>query len=340
MNRLCAAFLALGLAAAAQASPPESEPAPYAGRPEVRAFIRQMVKRHAFDARELQQLFARARREQAVLDAIQPTASEADQSWELYRGIFVNPKRIGAGLEFWARYGDVLARAQRVYGVPEEFIVAIIGVETFYGRHTGRWRVVDALATLAFDYPPRAEFFRQELANYLLYARKSGIDVFSVKGSYAGAIGIPQFMPGSYLKYAVDFDGDGVADLSNSAADAIGSVANFLKQHGWQSGEAVQYEARISGSGFRAFLDGGLQPRHRLAELAKAGVVPVGWSGQPRDDARAVLVELESPDAQSEYRLGLQNFYVITRYNNSLFYACAVSDLAAALRAAHDGRSP
>ncbi len=338
MKRLCAAFLALGLAAAAQASP--SEPAPYAGRPEVRAFIRQMVKQHAFDARELRQLFARAKREQAVLDAIQPAASKADQSWEIYRGIFVNPKRISAGIEFWSRYGDVLTRARRVYGVPEEYIVAIIGVETYYGRHTGRWRVVDALATLAFDYPPRADFFRRELANYLLFVRKAGIDVFSVKGSYAGAIGIPQFMPGSYLRYAVDFDGDGVADLSHSAVDAIGSVANYLKQHGWRSGEAVEYEARISGDGFRSFLDGGLRPRHRLAELARAGVVPVASTGQPGDDTRAVLVELESPDAQSEYRLGLQNFYVITRYNNSSFYASAVTDLANALRAAHDARAP
>ena len=338
MRRLCAALIALCLATPAGSAPLER--APYAGRPEVRAFIRQMVQRHAFDARELRKVFARAKREQAVLDAIRPASSEADQSWEIYRSIFVNPKRIGAGLEFWSRYEDVLARAQRVYGVPAEYIVAIIGVETFYGRHTGRWRVVDALATLAFDYPPRAEFFRRELANYLLYARTAGIDVFSVKGSYAGAIGIPQFTPGSYLKYAVDFDGDGVTDLSNSAADAIGSVANYLKQHGWQSGEPVQYEACISGNEFRSFLDGGLQPRHRLAELAKAGVVPVVSVERPGKDTRAVLLELESPDAQSEYRLGLQNFYVITRYNKSAFYASAVTDLANALRAARDGRSP
>lgn len=338
MTRLLAALLALCLAGAARASPPEATP--YPARPEVKAFIRQMAKRHAFDARELRQLFARARREQAVLDAIRPAASEVEQSWELYRGIFVNPKRIGAGLEFWSRHEDALARARQVYGVPEQYIVAIIGVETFYGRHTGRWRVLDALATLAFDYPPRAEFFRRQLADYLLFARKAGIDVLSLKGSYAGAIGIPQFMPGSYLRYAVDFDGDGVADLSNSAADAIGSVANFLKQHGWQSGAAVQFEARVSGSGFRSFLDGGLRPRHRLAELAEAGVVPAGPAAQPDADTRAVLVRLESPDAQSEYRLGLHNFYVITRYNNSSFYASAVTDLANALRAAREGRAP
>jgi len=338
MKRLCAALLALGLAAAAHATQPE--PAPFVGRPEVRAFIQQMVKRHAFDAQELQELFSRAKREQAVLDAIRPTPSDADQSWELYRSIFVNRKRIRAGLEFWGRYGDVLARAHRTYGVPEEYIVAIIGVETFYGRHTGRWRVVDALATLAFDYPPRARFFRGELANYLLYARDAGIDVFSVRGSYAGAIGIPQFMPGSYLRYAVDFDGDGVTDLSGSAADAIGSVANYLKQHGWKSGEAVLYDVRINGSGFRSFLDGGLRPKHPLAELAKAGIVPQGPAGHPGGDTRAVLVELDTPDAPSEFRLGLHNFYVITRYNNSSFYASAVAGLAQVLRAARTQSSP
>ena len=331
MKRICAALVAFGLAAAAHAT--QAEPA-FADRPEVRAFIQQMVKRHAFDAQELQELFSRAKREQAVLDAIRPTPSDVDQSWELYRSIFVNEKRIRAGLEFWARYSDVLARAHRIYGVPEEYIVAIIGVETFYGRHKGRWRVVDALATLAFDYPPRARFFRGELANYLLYARDAGIDVFSVRGSYAGAIGIPQFMPGSYLKYAVDFDGDGVTDLSGSAADAIGSVANYLKQHGWQADGAVLFDVRISGSAFRSYLDGGLRPKHALAELAKAGIVPEDPAQNAGGDTRAVLVELDTPDAPSQFRLGLHNFYVITRYNNSSFYASAVADLAKALRAA------
>ena len=336
MNRICTALIALALAVAAQAAP--SGAAPFAGRPEVRAFIHQMEKRHAFDARQLQRLFAHAKREQAVLDAIQPSSSEADQSWEVYRSIFVNPKRISAGLEFWSRHSEALARAHRIYGVPEEYVVAIIGVETFYGRHTGRWRVVDALATLAFDYPTRAAFFRRELANYLLYARDAGIDAFSVKGSYAGAIGIPQFMPGSYLKYAVDFDGDGVTDLSGSAEDAIGSVANYLKQHGWQSGAAVQYDAHVDGNGFRSFLYGGSRPRHPLAQLAKAGIVPEDPSQPPAGDTRAALVELETPDAPSQFRLALHNFYVITRYNNSAFYASAVSDLAKALRAARDRR--
>jgi membrane-bound lytic murein transglycosylase B len=335
MRRICAALIVLCIAVVAQAAPPGA--ASFAGRPEVKAFIAQMVKRYKFDAGELRQMFAQARPEQAVLEAIRPSSSKVDQSWELYRSIFVNPKRINAGLEFWNRHSAALARARRIYGVPEEYIVAIIGVETFYGRHTGRWRVVDALSTLAFDYPPRAAFFRRELTNYLLYAREAGIDALSVKGSYAGAIGIPQFMPGSYLKYAVDFDGDGIADLNGSAEDAIGSVANYLKQHGWQSGEAVQFDAHVDGNGFRSFLDGGSRPRHRLAQLAKAGIVPEDPAQPPAGDTRAALVELETPDAPSQFRLALHNFYVITRYNNSSFYASAVSDLAKALRAARAG---
>jgi membrane-bound lytic murein transglycosylase B len=327
MRRICATLIALCVAVGAQAAPPGA--ASFAGRPEVRAFINQMVKRYNFDAGALRQMFAQARPEQAVLDAIRPSSSEVEQSWELYRSIFVNPKRINAGLEFWNLHSAALARARRIYGVPEEYIVAIIGVETYYGRHTGRWRVVDALSTLAFDYPPRAAFFRRELTNYLLYARDAGIDALSVKGSYAGAIGIPQFMPGSY--------GDGVADLSGSAEDAIGSVANYLKQHGWQSGEAVQFDARVDGNGYRSFLDGGFRPRHRLAQLAKAGIVPEDPAQPPAGDTRAALVELETPDAPSQYRLALHNFYVITRYNNSSFYASAVSDLAKALRTARAG---
>ena len=163
-----------------------------------------------------------------------------------------------------------LERAEREYGVPPEYIVAIIGVETFYGRNTGRWRVIDALTTLAFDYPPRAEFFRNELEQYLLLARDAGIDVFSVRGSYAGAIGIPQFMPGSTRRYAVDFDGNGAIDLRRSPADAIGSVANFLKQHGWQRGARRCCSRRASsGEAWRAYADGTSSRSTRMADAAR-----------------------------------------------------------------------
>jgi membrane-bound lytic murein transglycosylase B len=312
-------------------------PAPassYVERPEVRAFVRAMVERHDFQKAQLLRLFAKAQRQDAILQAIGPAAPEKAPSWENYRSIFLSEHRIEAGLAFWMRHQEALDRARQLYGVPEEYVVAILGVETFYGRHTGRWRVLDALTTLAFDYPRRADFFRGELEKYLLLARHTHADALTVKGSYAGAIGIPQFMPSTYLRYAVDFDGDGVADLRDSAVDAIGSVANFLHAHGWGSGEAVQLRAIVDGEGYRSYADAGLQPRYALAELARAGIVPV--SSPPPGDPLAALVELGSPDAPSEFRIGLRNFYVLTRYNRSSFYASAVADLAEALRAARN----
>ena len=216
------AALLLALLAATGA---HAQPTPYAARPEVRAFVREMVERHGFVERELAYLFSRARRDPAVLRAIVAPKDTRARSWREYRSRFVSEARIGDGVEFWQRHSEALARAAGEHGVPEEIVVAIIGIETVYGRQMGGHRVIDALATLAFDHPPRAEFFRAELEQYLLYARDAEIDVFSVKGSYAGAIGIPQFMPGSYLRYAVDFDGDGATDLRASPADAIGSVA-------------------------------------------------------------------------------------------------------------------
>jgi membrane-bound lytic murein transglycosylase B len=285
-------------------------------------------------------VFSRTRREDAVLEAMRAQPKQAD-SWEAYRQLFVNERHVRAGLEFWRQHRAALARAHRLYGVPEEIIVAIIGVETFYGRNTGRWRVIDALATLAFDYPPRAPFFRGELENYLLFVRDLGLDVFSVKGSYAGAIGIPQFMPGSYLRYAVDFDGDDRIDLRANAADAVGSVANFLMRHGWKRGEPVQRAVRVSGNGHEALVAGSVQPRLTLEELRRGGVE---LQGKPLpDDTRAVLLRLETPDRPTDFRVGLHNFYVLTRYNRSVFYALSVADLAQQMRAtrsAQDGRSP
>jgi len=323
-----ALFALLALAAAsAQAQEPT-----FAERPEVQTFIRELVARHDFDAGELQTVFTRARREDGVLTAMRTQPELLSRSWQTYRATFVNERLVKNGTAFWQENRRALGRARGAYGVPEEIIVAIIGVETFYGRNTGRWRVIDALATLAFDYPPRSGYFRGELENFLLFARDLNFDVFDVKGSYAGAIGIPQFMPTSYLRYAVDFNGDGVADLRGNAADAIGSVGNFLKQHGWRPGEPVQRTARVSGEAFRDYADGNPLPRHTLEELKQAGVAPRG-APLPAD-ARAALLELNSPERPAEYRLGLQNLYVLTRYNRSLFYALTVADLADALRAA------
>jgi len=325
-----AGWCALLFTGAALAAGPSQTP--YGQRPDVRAFVQEMVRRHSFVEQELTFAFSRARRIAEVLKAVAPPAAERPRSWAAYRATFVSDRHVDAGLDFWRLHRAALARAAAEYGIPQEVIVAIVGIETFYGRNTGRWRVIDALTTLAFDYPPRADFFRAELENYLLYARQTGTDVFSVRGSYAGAIGIPQFMPGSYLKFAVDFDGDGSVDLRASPVDAIGSVANFLKEHGWRPGEPLLLAAEVRGEAYRAYADGAVLPRHTLAELAKAGIT--ARESAPAESLRAALIELETPGQPSEYRLGFENFYVLTRYNRSSFYAAAVVDLALALRAA------
>ena len=315
--------LILGLAAAQVLAKATN----YAEREEVQDFIRELAVRHGFTEQELRHVFSRVRRAEPVLEAIKPQPPRA-RSWEEYRANFLNEKRIAAGAEFWKKHRRALERAEQRYGVPAEYIVAIIGIETFYGRNTGRWRVVDALTTLAFDYPPRAPFFRGELEQYLLLAREQGKDAFALRGSYAGAIGIPQFMPGSTRRYAVDFDNNGAIDLRRSPVDAIGSVANFLKEHGWLNGGEVLREARVGGDAWRPLADGSVDPKHAAADLRAAGVE---FEGMP-EGVRAVLVELETPDKPSEYRIGLHNFWVLTRYNRSAFYASAVHDLAQAVK--------
>jgi membrane-bound lytic murein transglycosylase B len=306
--------------------------ASYTERPEVQEFVRLLAKRHGFAKGELEKVFAQAQRIEPILEAISRPAEKV-RSWEDYRALLVSERRIAEGVEFWKKNRRSLERAERRYGVPPEYIVAIIGVETFYGRNTGGWRVVDALTTLAFDYPPRAGFFKSELEQYLLLARDAGMDVFSVRGSYAGAIGIPQFMPSSTRRYAVDFDGNGRVDLLKSRADAIGSVGNFLRTHGWQRDADVAVTARVEGDAWREYLGSIGEPRHPLSTLRQAGVdfdspVPAG--------ALASVVELPNQERPSEYRVALRNFYVITRYNRSALYAAAVNDLAQALRRAYD----
>ncbi len=288
MRALLAGMVPIALALAFTA--PALAQSPYGERAEVKTFIGELVARHGFVEGELNALFARVYRVDPVLQAIVAPAEIA--RWPDYRAIFVNSRRIEGGLAFWKTHDSFLERAEREYGVPAQIIVAIIGVETNYGRNPGRWRVVEALATLAFDYPPRASFFRAELENYLLLARDAGLDVFSVRGSYAGAIGIPQFMPGSLRRYAVDFDGDGAIDLSRNTADAIGSVANYLKQHGWRTGEAVQRK-----------------------------------EGSPDEAAGDRTINLGT-----ERRIGLANFQVLMRYNRSPLYAAAVADLSEELK--------
>ncbi len=322
MNRI-AVFLLGFLAAPVLASS-------YADRPEVEAFARDLMQRHGFVERELKLVFSKAQRLEPVLEAISRPA-ERVRPWEDYRAALLTERRIAEGVAFWKRHRGTLGRAQARFGVAPEYVVAIIGVETYYGKNTGSWRVVDALATLAFDYPPRARFFRSELEQYLLLAREAGVDVFSMRGSYAGAIGIPQFMPSSLRRYAVDFDRSGAIDLQRSTADAVGSVGNFLKAHGWQRDADAAVEARVSGDAWRAFADGSIEPRHSLGALRQAGVE----FDSPRPaGATAALVELPSARAGA-YRVVLRNFYVLTRYNRSNLYAAAVTDLAGELRKAY-----
>jgi len=320
--RVLLAALAVSAATLAAAQP--AAPRPYGERGDVQAFIGELSQRHGFAEGELKRVFSRVYRIDPVLGLMAPAERPA---WEDYRALFLNEARIAGGVAFWKANRRALERAEREYGVPAQYIVAIIGIETYYGKNMGRWRVIDALATLAFDYPSRAPFFRSELEQYLLLAREKGYDVFELRGSYAGAIGIPQFMPGSLRRYAVDFDGDGAIDLRRSVADAVGSVGSFLKQHGWRAGEPVIHRVKNLPEAARSLADGSVAPKDRLAELLAAGVElePAPAS----TEALGILVALGK-----EHRVGLQNFWVITRYNRSAFYATAVCDLADALAAA------
>jgi membrane-bound lytic murein transglycosylase B len=303
-------------------------PASYAKRDDVRQFIETMVERHGFKKRQLESMFAKVQAQPTVLRSM-ALAPESGRSWQSYRAMFVNPQRIEAGVRFWNRYGQQLERASAEFGVPEEIIMGIMGVETTYGRNMGNYRVIDTLTTLAFDSPTRGEFFRGQLESYLLFTRESKIDVFKMKGSYAGAIGIPQFMPGSYRQFAVDYDGDGRANLAESPADAIGSVGNFLRAHGWERGQAVAVRAEVTGDNWRALADAGQKPQFRAAELEVLGVKPME---KLDDSALYSLIELETSGQPSEFWLGSQNFYVLTRYNRASFYAIAVIELGRALK--------
>lgn len=296
---------------------------------ELQAFIDEMSAEHQFDPAELRALFQQAELSKDIL-ALMSRPAEG-MPWHRYRPIFLTEERIEAGRAFWAEHAETLERAAERYGVPPEVIVAVIGVETYYGRITGGHRVIDALATLAFDYPRRAKFFRGELEAFLILARQQGVDPLSLSGSYAGAMGLPQFMPSSYRAYAVDFDQDNQADIWNNPADAIGSVANYLARHGWERSAPLVSAARVQDQRHRALLDKGLKTSTRAAELEGFGVSPAA----PLEPATEVgLIELEAAPDRAEHWLGLKNFYVITRYNRSPLYAMAVHQLAEAIRAA------
>lgn len=293
-------------------------------QPEVETFIDTMVEEHDFGREELRDTLGAAEFKQSILDAISSPA-EKTKSWAEYREIFITPERIEAGAEFWADNEDALRQVSESTGVPMEMLVGIIGVETYFGRITGSFRVLDALSTLAFSYPPRAKFFRRELEEYLLLAREEGMQATDATGSYAGAMGRPQFMPSSFRAYAVDATGDGKRDIWNDWTDVAGSIANYFLEHGWKSGEDVVARASLGGSWQGPVPEprNTLEPSETVASLSRKGAMFV--TDLP-GDSKGELLTYKGADGL-EHWVGFHNFFVITRYNRNVMYALAVHQL-------------
>lgn len=301
--------------------------ADYSQHPEALSFINEMVNDHGFKREQLVHWLRKAERKDSILAAIARPA-EKTKTWKEYRPIFIVPMRVDNGIKFWNENRAALARVERELGVPAEYVVAIIGIETNYGRNTGSHRVIDALSTLAFDYPPRSPFFRKELVNYFLLTREQKQDPLKFTGSYAGAMGYGQFMPSSYRTYAVDFDGDGFIDIWNNTTDAIGSVANYFKHHGWQTGKEVVSRVRLERDNDHEKYNEITPPIITVGEWQKRGFTPVT---KLPNGAPALALKLDGQHGV-EYWLGLQNFYVITRYNRSHMYSLAVHQLSQMIR--------
>jgi len=298
----------------------------YAQREDVKQFIDEMVEQHQFDRAYLEQKFATAKRLDNVLESIAKPA-EKELTWKQYRPIFVTSKRTTKGKVFMQKHRETLARAEKKYGVPVEIIAAIIGVESYYGKHTGKYTIFDSLTTLGFDYPKRSKFFKSELKQFLLLSKEENIDVDEMTGSYAGAMGMPQFISSSYRRYAVDFDGDGKRDLWNSVPDVIGSVANYFSEHGWQTGDTVAHQALVKNTSVVKG-ENKLKPYESVAQFKQQGVTMKQNPKAGFDDKQlATLLKLEGKKGD-EYWLGLKNFYVITRYNHNEMYAMAVFQLS------------
>lgn len=332
--RFCLATLLLGIAGLSLAD--------YQQRPEAKELIRQLEEK-GVDGDHVRSLLAQAERKDSILEAIARPA-EKELNWGEYRKIFVQPARIRQGVEFYRENRDLLLRAEREFDVSRYIILAILGVETRYGQHKGGYRVLDALATLGFDYPPRADFFRRQLHDFLLMEKETGIDATAVTGSYAGAIGYPQFIPSSYRAYAVDFDDDGKVDLGNSVADAIGSVASYFRQHKWREGLPVAARARVTGAD-HDFFKRQMKPTMTLGELRERGARPLSCDNGDypgaycfdlENDERVVPLRMETAQG-TEFWVGTDNFYVITRYNHSPLYAMAVFQLSQELEQRIEG---
>lgn len=307
-------------------------------------FIDRMVNQHGFDRDDLERTFRRIHYVNAAVQYIKPAPIGQPKNWAAYRERFVEPIRIKAGVAFWNKYQSSLERAEAQYGVPAEIIVGLIGVETIYGKSVGNFRVIDAITTLAFAYPEtlnrdaRMTYFQQELETLLLLARDQHFDPFSLRGSYAGAMGWPQFMPSSLRDYGVDFDGDGKIDLARSPVDAIGSVANYLAQHGWHKGDPTVFPVQVTPPAndnpprdWQRYINQGLLAQFSIDELRDSGVA---ITISAPSDLKYGLVDLQNGGEPTEYWLATNNFFAITQYNRSYFYAMAVIDLAKAIRTA------
>lgn len=299
----------------------------YSQRKDVQEFIANMHKNHAYDQDIITHWMEGVKQQKTALDAISRPA-EGVLTWAKYRKIFITDSRINKGVKFWQDNLDLLNRAEKEYGVSAEIIVAIIGVETYYGKRAGNYPVLDALTTLGFDYPPRAKFFRKQLEHYLLMVREEKLDIKKLTGSYAGAMGMPQFIPSSFRHYAVDFDGNGVRDFWSGSADSIGSVANYFKKHGWKKNQPVASRASVNQESEKLGSKK-MKPHTSVAKYKKLGVDPIA---QFNGKEQATLLMLDGQKGK-EYWMTLNNFYVITRYNHSPLYAMAVYQLSQAVSA-------
>lgn len=328
-------LLLAGLLSLSPSLSPSALASGYLDHPEAKKLLAEVKADANFPIDKLTALLGSAEKSQSILDAIARPA-EKTKTWAEYRPIFLTKDRIDKGVTFYQTHKDTFLRAEQEFGVSRFVILAIIGVETRYGQHKGNYRVIDALSTLAFDYPPRAPFFRSELKHFLQLEQEAGIDLMNAKGSYAGAMGFGQFISSSYRHYAVDFDGDGKRDLINNPVDAIGSVANYFKQHGWESTAPVASVARLLNDGeTHAALDQLVRgtdkpkpPRLTILELKQAGLMA---DADYQDSQKATAMAFAGEEG-TEYWIGLQNFYVITRYNHSPLYAMAVYQLSEELR--------
>jgi membrane-bound lytic murein transglycosylase B len=323
MQKFLTLLIGLTLCALAEARPTTLD----THKPEVKEFIKHMSEAYGFKQRPLKKLLGKAEIQQAILDAMEKPA-EKQKLWFEYRPIFITERRISEGTDFWLAHRQELESASAQSGVAPEYIAAILGVETFYGRLKGHYKVLDALATLAFNYPPRSKFFRDELEQYLLLTREAHMDADGLLGSYAGALGAPQFMPSNYRKFGVDASADGRVDLWSNWADVCASVGNYLKAHGWISGGPVLAEA-VAGADKPLELDGRkLALSETVGSLKSKGLA---FDSTLPDDAPALLIAADEMDG-IHWRIGYNNFYVITRYNHSPLYAMAVNDLAVAVK--------